>query len=281
MVENPEPEIAEIAKIEEFIKTSVEKAGAKGAVLGLSGGIDSAVTVFLAVRALGKDRVLALLLPEKGITPPEDIVDAREVAGLLGIRYIEMDISPILERYDEILPSEKVREIPRLVAGNLKARVRMTLLYWYANLENLLVLGTGNKTEIMLGYSTKHGDAAADILPLGGLYKKDVRALAKSLGVPRRIIEKDPTAGLWPGQTDEGDGITYADGLHPGGLEKGLGREELSRSCGLKKVELVMERIGRSRHKRRCRQCRGIIANYAIMTSFTISACLQKAHICH
>lgn len=249
MVEDPE---SEIAKIAEFIRTSVEKAGAKGAVLGLSGGIDSAVTAFLAVRALGKDRVLALLLPEKGITPPEDIEDAKEAARLLGIRYIEMDISPILERYSEILPSEKAQEIPRLVAGNLKARVRMTLLYWYANLENLLVLGTGNKTEIMLGYSTKHGDAAADILPLGGLYKKDVRALAKRLGVPRRIIEKDPTAGLWPGQTDEGEmGITYADAdAILEGLEKGLGREELSRSFGSEKVELVMERIRRSRHKR-------------------------------
>lgn len=249
MVEDPE---SEISKIAEFIRTSVEKAGAKGAVLGLSGGIDSAVTVFLAVNALEKDRVLALLLPEKGITPPEDIEDAREVARILGIRYIEMDISPILEHYSEIIPSEKVQEIPRLVAGNLKARVRMTLLYWYANLENLLVLGTGNKTEIMLGYSTKHGDAAADILPIGGLYKKDVRALAKRLGVPRRIIEKDPTAGLWPGQTDEVEmGITYADAdAILGGLEIGRSRGELSRSYGSEKVDLVMERIRRSRHKR-------------------------------
>jgi NAD+ synthase len=252
MVGDPEPEIAEIAKIEEFIRTCVEKAGAKGAVLGLSGGIDSAVTAFLAVRALGKDRVLALLLPEKVITPFQDLVDAREVARLLGIRYVETDISPILGRYSEVLPSEKIQEIPRLVAGNLKARVRMTFLYWYANLENLLVLGTGNKTEIMLGYSTKHGDAAADILPLGELYKKDVRALAKQLGVPRKIIEKDPTAGLWPGQTDEGEmGITYADAdAILEGLEKGQGMEELTRAYGSENVELVMERIKGSQHKR-------------------------------
>lgn len=252
MVEEPESGMAEIAKIAEFISMSVDNAGAKGAVLGLSGGIDSALTAFLAVRALGKERVLALLMPERDITPPEDVEDAREVVRLLGIRSIEMDLSPILDGYGKVLPSERVREVPRLVAGNLKARVRMTLLYWHANLENLLVLGTGNKTEIMLGYSTKHGDAAADILPLGGLYKKEVRSLARRLGVPGKIIEKEPTAGLWPGQTDEGEmGITYADAdAILEGLETGLGTEELTKTYGPEKVELVIERIRRSQHKR-------------------------------
>jgi NAD+ synthase len=251
MAHDPE---SEIARIEEFIRTSVEKAGANGAIVGLSGGIDSAVTAFLAVRALGKDRVQALLMPENGITPPEDVRDAREVGGLLGIRSVEMDILPVLECYDKILPSGRAEgiTIPRVVAGNLKARVRMTILYWYANLENLLVLGTGNKTEIMLGYSTKHGDAAADILPLGRLYKKDVRVIARRLGVPEGIIEKKPTAGLWPGQTDEVEmGITYADAdAILEGLEWGKSEEELSRSFGPEKVELVMGRIRRSGHKR-------------------------------
>ncbi len=238
------------AKIEEFIRGRVENAGARGAILGLSGGIDSAVTAFLATRALGKERVNALLMPERGVTPIEDLEDAREVGRLLGIRSTELDISPLLECYGKALPGV---EVPRIVAGNLKARVRMTILYWHSNLENLLVLGTGNKTEIMLGYSTKHGDVAADILPLGGLYKKDVRSLAGQLGVPERIIEKKPTAGLWPGQTDEAEmGITYADAddiLE--GLERGMKREELARSFGVDKVDLVMERIRRSGHKRK------------------------------
>lgn len=243
MAEDPE------SKIVEFIRIMVEKAGADGAILGLSGGIDSAVTAFLGARAIGPERVLAILMPEKGVTPQGDMEDAREVAKILGIEEREIDIAPILKCYSQILP---LGQAPRVVAGNLKARVRMTLLYWHANLMNSLVLGTGNKTEVMLGYSTKHGDAAVDILPLGGLYKKDVRAMAERLGVPRRIIDKKPTAGLWPGQTDEGEmGISYqdADGILEG-LEKGRSRENLSEAYGREKVDLILERIRRSQHKR-------------------------------
>jgi NAD+ synthase len=195
--------------IVKFINDRVEAAGAKGAVLGLSGGLDSATVAFLAARALGPDRVLALILPEYGVTPKEDREDAREVASILEIKTREIDISKILGCYSEVLPTAGA---PSVVNGNLKARVRMTILYWHANLLGRLVLGTGNKTEIMLGYSTKFGDAAADVLPIAGLYKDEVREVAKSLGVPDRIVEKAPTAGLWPGQTDEKElGISYDD----------------------------------------------------------------------
>lgn len=237
------------SNIIEFIRASVKNAGAEGAVVGLSGGIDSAVTASLAKQALGAERVMALLLPESGVTPTEDLADARALASSLGLRSREIDIAPLLRCYNEQLNGE---DAPLMVKGNLKARVRMTLLYWHANLLNLLVLGTGNKTEILLGYSTKHGDAAADLLPLAGLYKKDVGALAQRLGVPRSIREKKPTAGLWPGQTDEGEmGIFYkdADGILEG-LEKGRSMEDLVTSFGPVKVELVTERIRRSQHKR-------------------------------
>jgi len=235
--------------IVKFIKDQVEAAGAGGVVLGLSGGLDSATVAFLAAQALGPDRVLALLLPEAGVTPEADVEDARDVASILRIRAMEIEISGILGCYSDVLPTA---EAPRVVNGNLKARVRMTFLYWHANLLERLVLGTGNKTEIMLGYSTKFGDAAADILPIAGLYKDEVRELARSLGVPERIIEKAPTAGLWPGQTDEGElGITYQDAnAILRGLEAGMSRKDLAAEFGPEKLDLIKRRVAGGRHKR-------------------------------
>jgi len=193
-----------IAKqVQEFIADKVEAAGAKGAVLGISGGVDSAVVATLATKALGKDRVFALIMPA-GVTKPEDTEDAIRLANGLGIGSKMIALKPLIDAFRTVL---KVEQRP---LGNLMARVRMTLLYYYANQRNLLVLGTGNKTEISVGYSTKWGDAACDLLPIGDLYKTEVRQLARYLKVPQRILEKAPTAGLWPGQTDEGEmGITY------------------------------------------------------------------------
>ncbi|MCR3883884.1 MAG: NAD+ synthase [Methanothrix sp.] len=235
--------------IVEFIRDRVEATGAEGAVLGLSGGLDSATVAFLAARALGPDRVFALLLPEAGVTPEEDVEDARKVASILGIETEKIDISGVLGGYFEALPAS---EAPPVVKGNLKARVRMTILYWHANLLHRLVLGTGNRTEIMLGYSTKFGDGAADILPIAGLYKDEVRDLAKKLGVPNRIIEKAPTAGLWPGQTDEEElGISYADAdAILRGLEEGRESEDLAEEFGADKLRLIFRRIEGGRHKR-------------------------------
>jgi NAD+ synthase len=235
--------------IVEFIRDQVEAAGAEGAVLGLSGGLDSATVAFLAARALEPDRVLLLLLPEAGVTPEEDVGDAREVASILGVKTEEIDISGVLGGYFEVLP---VAGAPRVVNGNLKARVRMTILYWHANLHHRLVLGTGNRTEIMLGYSTKFGDGAADILPIAGLYKDEVRDLARRLGVPDRILDKAPTAGLWPGQTDEEElGISYDDAdAFLRGLEAGESREDLAEEFGTDKLALILRRIEGGRHKR-------------------------------
>ena len=235
--------------IVEFIRDRVEAAGAQGAVLGLSGGLDSATVAFLAARALGPDRVFALLLPEAGVTPPEDVGDAREVASILGVETEEIDISGVLGGYFEVLQAAGAS---RVVNGNLKARVRMTILYWHANLLHRLVLGTGNRTEIMLGYSTKFGDGAADILPIAGLYKDEVRGLAKRLGVPDGILEKAPTAGLWPGQTDEGElGISYSDAdAILRGLEEGRSSDDLAAEFEGDKVGLILRRIEGGRHKR-------------------------------
>ena len=235
--------------IVEFIRDRVEAAGAEGAVLGLSGGLDSATVAFLAARALGPDRVLALLLPEAGVTPSKDVEDARKVASTLKIEVEEIDISQVLRGYFAVLPAE---EAPAVVNGNLKARVRMTILYWHANLLHRLVLGTGNRTEIMLGYSTKFGDGAADLLPIAALYKSEVRDLARSLGVPDRILEKAPTAGLWPGQTDEEElGITYEDAdAILRGLEEGRSRHDLAAEFGGDNLGLIMRRIEGGRHKR-------------------------------
>ncbi|ENN95705.1 NAD+ synthetase [Methanocaldococcus villosus KIN24-T80] len=238
-----------IEKITKFIRDEVEKAKANGVVIGLSGGIDSTVTAFLCVKALGKDKVLGLIMPEK-MSKIEDIEDAKMVAELLGIKYKIIDITDILKAFGVYSP---VKEF-EFADANLKPRVRMCLLYYYANKYNLLVVGTGNKSEWLTGYFTKYGDGAADIYPILDLYKTDVRNLAKELKVPEKIIMKTPSAGLWEGQTDEEElGISY-DLLDKILIlyEKGKNAEEISRELNIdiKKVEHVFNLIKKSEHKR-------------------------------
>lgn len=194
----------------EFIREKVREANAEGAVLGISGGIDSALVAYLAVEALGKDKVLGIHLPELNLTPAEDVLDATEVAHRLGIEFEAIDISGMLTAYLENIPDGN-KATPH-AKGNLKARIRMSVLYYHANLLNRIVIGTGNKTELLLGYFTKHGDGGVDILPIGDMYKTDVRELSALMGVPEAIINKAPSAGLWSGQTDEKElGITYKE----------------------------------------------------------------------
>jgi len=187
-----------------FIKEELGKFGFKKGILGLSGGLDSAVCAFLAARALGPKNVIALLMPYgKGFGP--DLTDALEIAGLLNIDHRTIDIAPMVDAYFALNPTSKP-----LLKGNKMARERMSILYDWSAREKALILGTSNKTELLIGYGTIHGDLACAFNPLGDLYKTQIRALAVHLGIPARIRKKAPTAGLWPGQTDEGEiGLSY------------------------------------------------------------------------
>jgi len=187
-----------------WIREQVVKAGAKGIVLGLSGGIDSAVVAALARRALGPD-VLGLLLPCH--SHRQDTEDALTVAGHLGLETVTIDLTPVFDLLLTLLPSAGA-----VVTANLKPRLRMMALYHFAGLKKYLVAGTGNKSEISVGYFTKHGDGGADLLPLGDMLKSEVWAMAAQLGLPEAVINKPPSAGLLPGQTDEGElNISYAE----------------------------------------------------------------------
>ena len=194
--------------IVDLIRTKTQEAGVNSAVVGLSGGIDSALTAYLTVEALGHENVLGIHLPELNVTPAEDVLDATEVADRLNIEFKTIDISEILSSFMYSIPESN--DATPLTNGNLKARIRMSVLYYYANLSGRMVMGTGNKTEIMLGYYTKYGDGGVDIEPIGDLYKTEVMELSRMVGVPEGIITKPPTAGLWVGQTDEEElGISY------------------------------------------------------------------------
>jgi NAD+ synthase len=191
-----------------FIHTGVKTAGAKGAVIGLSGGIDSTLTAYLSVESLGAKNVLGILMPEFDMTPEQDIDDAVKVVNQLNIEHNIVDISEVLRCFSSSIPV--FHKTAQLANGNLKARIRMCILYYYSNITNRMVVGTGNRTEMLLGYFTKYGDGGVDMEPIGGLYKTQVRNLAKYMNIPASIIDKVPTAGLWPKQTDEGElGITY------------------------------------------------------------------------
>ena len=194
--------------IVDLIRTKTQEAGVNSAVVGLSGGIDSALTAYLTVEALGHENVLGVHLPELNVTPAEDVLDATEVADRLNIEFKTIDISEILSSFMYSIPESN--DATPLTNGNLKARIRMSVLYYYANLSGRMVMGTGNKTEIMLGYYTKYGDGGVDIEPIGDLYKTEVMELSRMVGVPEGIITKPPSAGLWVGQTDEKElGISY------------------------------------------------------------------------
>jgi NAD+ synthase len=190
----------------DFIRDFCKKAGFKKVVLGLSGGLDSAVVAHLACRALGSKNVIGFILPYKS-SNPEALKDARMIARKLGIKTRRIGITPMVDAYYRQCPDNS-----RLRKGNKLARERMSILYDFSAREKALVIGTGNKTEILLGYFTLHGDGACAFNPIGNLYKSQVRLLAKELGVPQRIIDKPPSADLWAGQTDEGElGISYEE----------------------------------------------------------------------
>ena len=197
-------------RITDDLRRTVADAGADGIVVAMSGGIDSTVTAALAVEALGSDRVLGLGLPCHK-SDRTQVNEARTIADGLGMEFREIQLQPLLGAFEETIGAEfesasieRPNERNRAV-GNVIARLRMCCAYYAANRGSRLVVGTANRSELLLGYFTKYGDGAEDTYPIGDLYKTEVWALAKRLGVPRRIISKTPTAGFWATQTDAGE----------------------------------------------------------------------------
>ena len=223
-----------------WLNKQVKAAGARGVVLGLSGGLDSCVTAALAVKALGAKNVLALLLPCH--SQDQDASDAKLVARRFKIRTKTIDLSRVYDSLVSILPVAD-----RVTRANIRPRLRMIVLYYFARKMNYLVCGTSNKSELAAGYFTKFGDGASDILPIGSLFKTQVRRLASEIGIPQSVIDKAPTAGLWPGQTDEGEmGITYPE------LDEIVSRIERKQAQRLTKakVDRVKKMMRCSEHKR-------------------------------
>ncbi|MEM1588804.1 MAG: NAD+ synthase [Candidatus Bathyarchaeia archaeon] len=240
-------------KLTRFIKDYVEKSKAKGIVLGLSGGVDSSTAASLSAMAIGGNKVFGLILPEKETYNPKDIEHAKLVAEKFGIKTETIDITPTLEALQKTIPAFDPED--RLCKGNLKARTRMLYLYYYANKFNLIVCGSSDKSETMIGYFTKWGDIAADIAPLMDLYKTQVRKLAKHISVPDDIVSKPPTPMLWPGQTAEEEiGMKYDTlDLILYGLEHFMKVEEIAEQLGLEisVVEKIEKRWKTMEHKRR------------------------------
>jgi len=230
-------------KIAAWLHEYVKAAGADGFVFGLSGGVDSATTAALAARAVGPQRVLGALMPCH--SQPEDARLGQLVADTFSIPTVTVDLIPAYDALVARLPPDC--KSGGLAAANVKPRLRMITLYYLAQSHNYLVLGSGNRTELQVGYFTKHGDSGVDLLPLGDLYKTQVWELARELGVPQEVIERPPSAGLWPGQTDEGEmDITYRE------LDRVLAAIEEGDTSTIEPaaLEKVRGMIARSEHKR-------------------------------
>jgi NAD+ synthase len=234
-------------QIGQWMREHVKDAGAEGIVVGLSGGVDSAVVAGLARCAVGEN-VLGALMPCH--SQAVDAEYAHLVAETFDIKTVTVNLGPVYDTFIATLPQGIVPCPIRcfdLAQANLKPRLRMATLYYMANTRNYLVAGTGNKTELMVGYFTKYGDGGVDMLPLGDLYKWQVWELAREIGVPQPVIDQPPTAGLWPGQTDEGEmGITYAD-LDAILASLAEGNEPVADPADVEKVRRM---IAASAHKR-------------------------------
>lgn len=223
-------------KIIKWIKNEVQTAAKHGVVYGLSGGIDSAVVAVLCQMAF-PDNNLALILPCESLQ--KDISDAMQIIKKYHINYQKIELTPI---YNQILSTIKSNPADQLARANIKPRLRMIILYYYASIFNYLVVGTGNKSEISIGYFTKYGDGGVDILPLGNILKSDIYEIARYLGIPEDIITKPPSAGLWENQTDE--------------KEMGFSYEQLDNYLKNKKLEnkeieeVVTSMVQLSAHKR-------------------------------
>ncbi|CEG12993.1 NH(3)-dependent NAD(+) synthetase [groundwater metagenome] len=237
-------------KCVKFIDDYVKRNKVKCMVLGVSGGIDSAVCAYLLAKVnIGK---IFVIMPMNGITPPEDIKDAKEISKILNVETTDIEINHMVEKFKEILNFDD--EEDKKTIGNLTARVRMCLLYAIANKNNGIVCGTGDKSEILIGYFTKYGDGGCDIMPIADLYKTQVKILAKHLGISEKIIAKKSSPRLWKNQKASDEiGMDYEEidkilVL----MEKGMDKDKISEETGIltKKVEKIYQMNKISQHKR-------------------------------
>ena len=234
--------------IENFLEEQMEKNHAEGLILGLSGGIDSAVLAYICKRKFA-DKTVAIVMPDTAITPKTETEDALKMVSITGIQYKLIDINPIVNEYSMYLePNERAK-------GNLRARVRTNILYYYANSKNYLVLGSSDKSEYLIGYFTKFGDGASDITPIVSLYKLQVREIAKYLGVPENVITKKSSPHLWKDHEAENElGISYeeVDSILYCLFEKKLSVQETQELTGIEMstIEKIQELNKNSEHKR-------------------------------
>jgi len=245
-----------------FIKEMKKGSNVDGVVIGLSGGIDSSTVAYLLREAVGSENIYSYHL-SSSTTPKEDTEHARLVASLLNINYQEITIDSISHEFLSLANNDNdesglVNDISSLenkaAEGNLKARIRMSLLYYFANLQNCLVVGTGNKSELLIGYFTKYGDGGCDFEPIGDIYKTQLKKLAKLWGIPKEIIDKPPRAGLWEDQTDEDDiGFSYEvlDQLLYLITDKELNNNDISNKMDISSLEIdsVRNKIANNEHK--------------------------------
>ena len=240
-------------RVVRFIKTHADRIGAKLLVVGMSGGLDSSITAVLCSKALGGERTLGVSITEADNKTHSNIQDAQEVARTHGIKFKSLDITELFKTTSDLVSASA--KTGRIALGNIKARLRATLLYYYANEKKGIVVGTGDKSEIMLGYFTKFGDGACDLQPLADIYKTTLRDLGKHLGLPARICSKPSSPDLWPGQTAERDlGLSYEKlDRVLWGLERWIPPLEISRDLRipLKTVQGIRRRVEFAEHKRR------------------------------
>ena len=246
------PQITEedVADLTGFIRSTIQKIGCKGVVVGLSGGVDSATVTKLCVDALGPEKVLNVFMPSR-VTPAEDYKTTSELSSMWGTEYRVVDVQPAVDALAAVLLSG--RETP-LERGNISARCRMIVLYNLAKKRDYIVMGTSNQSELMMGYFTKFGDGACDVTPLANMYKTEVRQIARIIGVPEPIIAKPPSAGLWEGQTDESEmGITYEnlDGILYD-MEQDRTDPQIAADTGLplSEIERIRKQVVSMEHKR-------------------------------